>query len=54
MAVMTLGRKCLVLAGRRAGEKVTVVKVLDTNFVECESDKGKKVRRYNIRHLEPV
>lgn len=53
MAVMTIGRKALVLTGRRAGKEVTVVKVIDANFVEGEDDK-KKVRRYNVRHLEPL
>lgn len=53
MRVFDVGEKCLKVAGRKAGERVTVTKVVDRNFVEVEDGKGKK-KRCNIRHLEPL
>ncbi len=52
MAAIEEGRACIVKAGRRAGEKVTITKVLDKNFVMVKSEK--KERKVSIAHLEPV
>ncbi|NUN11859.1 hypothetical protein HUU53_04420 [Candidatus Micrarchaeota archaeon] len=63
MNAMEVGRKCVVLTGRRAGMTCTIKKVVDNNFVEVELDakknaskdaKGKKVRKMNKLHLEPL
>lgn len=53
MAAIQQGAKCVKLAGRKAGEKVTVVKMVDANFAEVKDEKG-KVKRCNIKHLEPA
>ncbi|MBI5177391.1 50S ribosomal protein L14e [Candidatus Micrarchaeota archaeon] len=53
MAVISVGRKCVKLAGNDAGSTVTVTKVIDANFVEVTDAKG-KAKRCNIKHLEPV
>ncbi len=44
---------CVVKAGRRAGEQVTITKVLQHGFVNVQG-KGGKERKYSIKHLEPV
>jgi len=53
MSAIEVGRKCVKTRGRKAGETVTIVKVLDSNFVEARDSKG-KVKRCNARHLEPL
>lgn len=53
MAAISVGRKCIKLAGNDAGSEVTVTKVIDSNFVEIKNAKGKP-QRCNTRHLEPV
>ncbi|MFH1779959.1 MAG: 50S ribosomal protein L14e [Candidatus Micrarchaeota archaeon] len=48
-------RKCVILTGRRSGEYCTILKEIDTNFVEVELDSKKgKARRMNKKHLEPI
>ena len=52
MAAIEVGKEFLKTAGRDAGEKVKVTKIIDANFVETKDAKG-KTKRCNIRHLEP-
>lgn len=47
------GMKCVMLAGRRAGQLVTIEERIDKNFVKVKDGKS-KVRRVNITHLEPL
>ncbi len=54
MSALTPGRVCIKTAGRDAGEKCIVVKVLEGGFVEVKSEARKKPRRVSIRHLEPT
>ena len=53
MPAMQIGRECVKTSGRKAGEKMTVVKVIDSNYVEVKDAKG-KVKKCNVKHLEPV
>ncbi len=53
MAAIDVGRKCIRLKGRKAGETVTVSKVIDKHFVEVTDSKG-KAKKCNILHLEPM
>lgn len=53
MAAIEEGRVCILKFGKGSGEKVTITKVLDENFVMVKGEKGKE-KRANIRHLEPV
>jgi len=50
---MEVGRVCVKLAGREAGQKCAIVEVLDQNFV-LVSGPGVKRKRCNIAHLEPT
>ncbi len=56
MPAMEVGRLAVIIAGRRAGEKVVVVDVIDRNFVLVTGAGLKKVkrRRMNVKHLEPL
>jgi large subunit ribosomal protein L14e len=53
---MEVGRLAVIIAGRRAGEKVVVVDVIDRNFVLVTGAGLNKVkrRRMNVKHLEPL
>jgi len=53
---MEVGRLAVIIAGRRAGEKVVVVDVIDKNFVLVTGAGLNKVkrRRMNVKHLEPL
>ena len=51
MPAIEVGRKAVKTRGRTAGQKVTVTKILDKNFVEVTDEKGKK-KRCNVLHLE--
>ena len=51
MASIEEGRKCVITKGRRAGEEVTVSKLLDGNMVMIKGKK--KERKISIKHLEP-
>jgi len=53
MPAMQVGRKCVKLAGRDAGDEVVVTQVIDKNFVKIKTPKGKEVR-CNVHHLEPL
>ena len=53
MAAIKEGATCIKTSGRKSGEKVTIVKIVDANFVEVKDEKG-KVKRCNITHLEPL
>lgn len=53
MAAIAVGSKCIKTAGRKAGQEMTVSKVIDANYVEVRDAKG-KTKRCNISHLEPV
>jgi ribosomal protein L14E/L6E/L27E len=53
MHAIAVGTKCARIAGRKAGEKVTVTKVIDSNYVEVQGEKGKP-KRVNVKHLEPL
>ena len=52
MAAIKAGMKCVKTAGRHAGGRVEVVKLLDKNFAEVKDAKG-KTKRCNVAHLEP-
>ena len=51
MPAIEEGRVCVMTAGRRKGEEVTVTKVLDDTFVMVKGEK--KERKVSIAHLEP-
>lgn len=51
--MMEVGRVCVKIAGREAGEKCVIVDVLDRNFVLVFGPRVRK-RRCNISHLEPT
>ncbi|MFH0836298.1 MAG: 50S ribosomal protein L14e [Candidatus Micrarchaeota archaeon] len=53
MAAIEVGRKAVLLKGRRAGQQVKITKVIDKNFVEVTGEKG-KARKCNVLHLEPL
>ena len=50
---MEIGRVCVKLTGREAGNKFVIVEKIDKNFVMISSPTAKK-RRCNMRHLEPL
>ena len=54
MPAMQQGRICVKLAGRDAGEKVVITKIVDSNTVMVKSPGRKKERKCSIRHLEPT
>ncbi len=53
MQTISVGTKCVRIAGRKAGSKVTVSKVVDMNFVMVKDESGKE-KRCNVKHLEPL
>ena len=53
MASIEVGRVCVKIAGREAGEKCAIVDIIDENFVEVIGVSVKN-RRCNIAHLEPT
>ena len=49
------GRVCIKLAGRDAGSRCVITKVIDDNYVMIKSGKrikGTKERKCNVKHLE--
>ncbi|MDK2870264.1 MULTISPECIES: 50S ribosomal protein L14e [Pyrococcus] len=56
MPAIDVGRIAVVIAGRRAGQKVVVVDIIDKNFVLVTGAGLNKVkrRRMNIKHIEPL
>lgn len=53
MPAIEVGRVCVKIAGREAGEKCVIVELIDDKFVEVVGTSIKN-RRCNIKHLEPV
>jgi len=53
MPAIEVGRVCVKISGREAGEKCAIVEVIDDKFVEVVGANIKN-RRCNIGHLEPV
>jgi large subunit ribosomal protein L14e len=53
MPAIEVGRICIKISGREAGEKCVIVEIIDDKFVEIVGSKVKN-RRCNIKHLEPV
>ncbi len=47
-----VGRLCVKIAGREAGQKCVIVEVIDDNFVMVDGNLRRK--RCNIIHLEPL
>ncbi len=57
VASVEVGRVCVKLSGREAGQKCVIVDVIDKNFVLVTGPKkltGVKRRRTNLKHLEPT
>ena len=53
MASIEVGRVCVKIAGREAGEKCAILEIIDENYVEVLGASVKN-RRCNINHLEPT
>ena len=53
MPAIEVGRICVKIAGREAGEKCVIVEIIDDNYVEVVGSTIKN-RKCNIKHLEPV
>lgn len=53
MSSIQIGRKCIKTKGRKAGQAVTITRVIDRNFVEVTDSKG-KAKKCNAMHLEPI
>ncbi len=53
MPAIEVGRVCIKIAGREAGDKCVIVEVIDDKFVEVVGTNIKN-RRCNIKHLEPL
>ena len=51
MSVMDIGRVCVKIAGKEAGQKVAIVEVVDQNYVVVTGPTVKR-RRCNVKHLE--
>ena len=51
MAAIKEGVVCTMKAGRRAGEEVTITKIIDRNFVMVQGKK--KERKVAVSHLQP-
>ncbi|TFF90943.1 MAG: 50S ribosomal protein L14e [Promethearchaeota archaeon] len=57
MPAIEIGRVCVKLAGREAGNKCVILDVTDKNYVLITGPKdltGIRRRRANIQHLEPI
>ena len=57
MGIIEVGRVCIKTAGREAGRKCVVVRIIDKNFVEITGPKeltGIRRRRVNVKHLLPL
>ncbi|MBU4535135.1 50S ribosomal protein L14e [Methanobacterium alkalithermotolerans] len=53
MPAIEVGRVCVKIAGREAGQKCVIVDIIDEKFVEVVGTSVKN-RRCNINHLEPL
>lgn len=57
MPAIEVGRICVKIAGREAGQKCVVVDLIDKNFVLVTGPPkitGVKRRRVNVNHIEPT
>ena len=54
MSVIEMGRICVKIAGRDAGERCVITKVIDGNMVIIQNAGRKKERKCAIKHLEPT
>jgi ribosomal protein L14E/L6E/L27E len=52
VGVIQVGKKYSLTKGRRAGEKVTVSKIVDERYVVVTTAKGKE-RKSSVNHLLP-
>ncbi len=50
--MLDVGRLCVKIAGREAGQKCVIVEVIDSNFAIIDGNLRRK--RCNIAHLEPL
>lgn len=50
--MIEIGRLCLKTAGRDAGQKCVIVKVIDNNYVLVDGQTRRK--KCNVKHLEPL
>ncbi len=46
-----VGKRAVKTRGRKAGQEVTITKIIDKNFVMVKDAKGKE-KRCNVLHLE--
>ncbi len=53
MPAIEVGRICMKISGREAGEKFVIVEIIDDKFVEVVGSNVKN-RRCNVKHLEPL
>jgi len=53
MSVIGVGKAYVLKKGRRAGQKVTVTKVLDGRYVLVKGEKGKE-RKSSVAHILPL
>lgn len=54
MSVIEVGRVCVKIAGRDAGERCVITKVIDGNQVMVKNTGRKKERKCAVKHLEPT
>ena len=57
MPAVEVGRICVKLSGREAGQKCVIIDIIDKNFVLITGPKavtGIKRRRANVNHVEPL
>jgi large subunit ribosomal protein L14e len=52
MSLYNIGRVCVKLAGRDAGNKCVIVEVIDDNYVMIDGATRRK--SVNVKHLEPL
>ena len=50
--MINIGRVCVKIAGRDAGQKCVVLDIIDDNFVMIDGQTRR--RKCNIKHLEPL
>jgi large subunit ribosomal protein L14e len=50
--MMELGRVCVKIAGRDAGTRCVIVKILDDTYVMIDGEA--RARKCNLKHLEPT
>jgi len=53
MKALDVGSVCIKTSGRKAGEKVVVLELVDNNFVIIQGAKVKK-KKCNLSHLMPL